>query len=314
MPTIFDDLVTIENDFTNLLRGILERQPSLLVPGLYRLAGIELKQRDLITAALRTQTVFAGANGRAIPDLLIETESFRCLIEIKIDPGLPLSEAQKQGYESCFSGPKRRYLGFLVPDNWQYKHQFEQIRSSDCSQLNTILSTWPELVKAIEPEVKKIGDPVLNEALLFLSETFEAHKMTPKEESSLAQWPNDTVSALRKLELTLQQAKKIFASRGLGTEFEKPSFDEHGFYLKQDGVYLLWIGIWSKAPAPLSFGYNTSHPRWRKLSPTAPPDRVNDGYLLWKLLPETWDDASLLVQQVSRFLEEASEPGGPVIP
>jgi hypothetical protein len=303
MSTIFNSVVTKENDHTNLLRNIMERHPRTAAAVLSYLLDRNVSEVEATSFEFRTQHSFSGVNGREIPDILVEGPSFRCLIEAKVDPALELTDGQKGGYQGCLEGKGERHISFLVPNDWKHAADVEQVRSLLPANVFVHTSYWRELIGTLEDASKSLADDVLSEAIRFWKWRFELEHMTPQERESLNSWSGEKYTAIRKLEKTVIQAKGLFDARNFETELEASYSDGYGFYVKRAQKYLLWIGIWAKSPTPLSFGFHTTSSRWLRPEklPSAPMN-AQDHYL-WPLEVETWDDPEKVYAKVTSFLE-----------
>jgi hypothetical protein len=167
MSTIFDSVVTKENDHTNLLRNIMERHPKAAATVLSYLLNRNVSEVEAASLEFRTQHSFSGVNGREIPDILVEGHSFRCLIEAKVDPALELTPGQAGGYQACFMGNGERHLSFLVPNDWKHTASAEQVRTLLPDTVSVRISYWRELVRRLDNVSKSLTDEVLNEAISF---------------------------------------------------------------------------------------------------------------------------------------------------
>jgi hypothetical protein len=296
--------VTKENDHTNLLRNIMERSPNVASVILTYLLNRDVTEDEAGSFEFSTQHSFSGLNGREIPDILVKGKGFRCLIEAKIDPALELTDGQKRGYPACFIGNGEQHLSFLVPSEWKHAASIDQVRRllSD-KTVSVCTSYWRELIKNLEAVSKSLNDEVLNEAIRFWKWRFEPNPMTAQEREFLNTWSEEKYSAIRKLEKTIDKAKGLFDARDFKTEPERSDIRTYGFYIKRGGSYLLWIGIWTKSPTPLSFGFHATAPNWLRpaLLPSA-PSTAND-YHLWPLESETWDEPEKIFEEVKSFLE-----------
>jgi hypothetical protein len=150
MSTIFDSVVTKENDHTNLLRNIMERYPKAASVVLSHLLNRNVSKDEAASLQFKTQHPFVGANGREIPDILVEGHNFRCLIEAKIDPALDLTSGQKRGYKACLTGSGERHLCFLVPNDWRHASSVEQVSALLGDTVSVRASHWQELVGKLE--------------------------------------------------------------------------------------------------------------------------------------------------------------------
>jgi hypothetical protein len=130
--------------------------------------------------------------------------------------------------------------------------------------------------------------------------------LTDQERESLKSWRIEEFSAFRKLEQTVDKAKKLFNEGGLETESETAYSDGYGFYLKRGRAYLLYVGIWAKAPAPLSLSLRTASSIWLRPA-SRPPEALTSpkapDHLFWSLEPEAWDDPEKIHAKVKSFLE-----------
>lgn len=303
MSTVFDSVVTKENDHTNLLRNIMERHPKAAAAVLSHLLSRDISEVDAASLEFTTQHPFSGFNGREIPDILVEGRNFHCLIEAKVDPVLELTDGQKRGYRDCFPYTGDCHLSFLVPNEWKHIASLEQVRTVLPSTISIHISYWRELIRRLEQVSKSLTDEVLNEAINFWKWRFQLEHMTPQERESLNPWTEEKYSAIRKLEKTLAQAKGLFDARNFETELGTSDTDSYGFYIKRGRSYILWIGIWTKSPTPLSFGFHSKESNWLRPGelPLAPSTAYD--HHLWPLESETWDDPEKIYAKVNSFLQ-----------
>jgi hypothetical protein len=308
MSTIFDNVVTKENDHTQLLRNIMERDPKAAKAVLSYLINRDVPEVEAASLEFRTQCLFLGVNGREIPDILVDGSGFRCLIEAKVDPTLELTDPQKAGYQACLEGDGERHLAFLVPSDWKHTASAEQVQKLVPSNVRVHTSYWRELIERLDTISVPLADDVLIEAIRFWKWRFQLEQMTTQERESLDSWSAERYSAVRKLEKTISQAKGLFDARGFETELETSYTDSYGFYIKQAPKYLLWIGIWTPAQVPLSFGFHVNSRRWLRPAnhPSAPINVQN--HLMWPLESETWDNPEKLYAKVKSFLDTYPTP------
>ena len=302
MTTVFDSVVTKENDHTNLLRNIMERHPKAAAAVLSHLIGRPISEVEAASLQYTTQQSFAGPNGREIPDLFVQGRDLHCLIEAKMDPTLELTEGQKSGYRGCFPDYGDCHLSFLVPSEWRHVASIDLIRDLLPDYIAVHSSSWRGLIRELEQTSQSINDAVLDEVISFWKWRFQLEHMTPQERNSLDIWTEEKYSAIRKLEKTLTQAKGLFDARGFETELETSDTYSYGFYVKQGRMYLLWVGIWTKAPAPLSFGFHSSKMNWLRPKLLPLTSYTAHDHHLWPLSAETWDEPEKLYEVVSSFL------------
>jgi hypothetical protein len=304
MATVFDNIVRKENDHTNLLRSVLERHPKAAAAILsHFLAPRQVSEIEAASLQFRTQHTFIGADGREIPDIIVEGPEFTCVIEAKVDPLLGLTAGQMRGYAGCFTRPGERHLCFLLPDRWKHLQSLNEVRAGLPPDVSLHICDWRKLIEHFEKYSAQISDEVVYEAIRFWKWSFEIDAMTSKEQESLYPWSSEKYSAIRKLEKTVSRAKALFDARdNFKTELETSDTYSYGFYLKQDESYLLWVGIWTKAPAPLSLGFHSTKGDWRRPKQLTESSATADGYYLWPLELETLDDAEKIYSQAKSFL------------
>jgi hypothetical protein len=309
MSTIFDNIVTKENDHTQLLRNIMERDPKAAAVIMSYLIGRDVSEVEAASLEFRTQCLFLGVNGREIPDILVEGSGFRCLIEAKVDPTLELTDRQKAGYQACLEGDGERHLAFLVPNDWRHRAGAEQVQSLVPASVRVHTSNWQELIEKLDIISVPLADAVLIEVIRFWKWRFQLVQMTTQERESLEFWSAERYSAIRKLEKTISLARALFDARdNYETELETSFTDSYGFYLKQAPKYLLWIGIWIPSQVPLSFGFHAKSRQWlRPANHPSAPISVQD-HLMWPLGAETWDNPEMLYAKVKSFLDAYPTP------
>jgi hypothetical protein len=303
MATIFDSVVTKENDHTNLLRNLMDRDAKAAALVLSFLTQRYISETEAAKYSYRTQQAFAGPDGREIPDIVVDGEGIRCLIEAKIDPELGLTPNQLDGYSRCFLPDRENYLCFLVPIDWKHYQDAKEVEASlESKNIRVSLHHWPALISEIdqEPPDGPNGE-LLKEIVSFWKWRFEICPMDQNERDFIKTWSGEKYRAVRKLEKTVDQAKKLFDARRSKTELET-DVTTYGFYIKRDSSYLLWVGIWDLAPGPLSYGYHIDKPDWIRPKSLPPSAVTASKYHLWGLGPETWDDPELVYSNVELFL------------
>jgi hypothetical protein len=306
MLTIFDSVVTKENDHTNLVRNLMDRSPKVAAVLLSCLTQQKVSEVDAAKFVYRTQQSFAGPDGRQIPDIVVIGENLQCLIEVKIDPELELTPKQSEGCASCFlTEREQKHLCFLVPNDWKHALDVPQIRNAlQNRNVRVHLCHWHHLISKLAESVVNTEDDLLKEVVSFWKWRFEISQMTPEEREFMETWSGEKYRAIRKLEKTVDQAKKLFDARQHKTELET-DVTTYGFYVKREDVYLLWTGIWDLASAPLSYGYQLDSPHW--LKPTSiPPGGTTvpkNRYHLWAFPPEAWDNAEIVYGHAVSYID-----------
>ena len=305
MGTVFDRLVTKENDHTTLLRNLMDRHPKLAAAILSSIVGRPVEDSEAATFHYYTQQLYISPDGREIPDVVIAGNNFHCIIEVKIDPNLDLTEGQRRGYTNCFLDQAIQSLTFLVPNDWKYADSIEEVRVKHSPRTTVTLLCWERLIAIAQDVSKMHPDAILSDAVEFWKWRFQSIRMTEEERQSLQEWSRSRYIAIRKLQKTIDQTKKLFDARDFETNSWLADTDEYGFFIKRGGKYLLWIGIWAKATAPMCFGYSAGKSTW--LKPTFQPEHPIDGeggFYHWLLESDHWDDPEKICSRVSSFMEK----------
>jgi hypothetical protein len=317
MATVFDNIVTKENDHTQLLRALMERHSGVACAVLSHLMGQNFTEELSATLTFAAQSSFVSEFGREIPDLVVTGSGIHCLIEAKVDPSLELTEAQRRGYKHCFPQAEGcyKYLCLLVPDEWKHWASFQEVQDALPSEIKCRITSWRQLIKALEAASMASSDPLLLEALRFWKTRFEVEPMTTEERQVLQSWSESLYAAVTKLEKSVTQAKALFEARNWQTELETDT-QSFGFYLKQANAYLLWVGIWTKAPSPLCIGVNARKGGWIRPrdfadAPAKTPDLI---WHLWPLDSTAWDDAQRIYDDVTAYVETQYAAGQRALP
>lgn len=305
MESIFETIVRHENDHTNLLRNILDRYPNAASVILTYLLGAKESPWDASKYEYTTQSHFHGDDGRAIPDIQIEGPGFRCLIEVKVGVTVPFTKAQQEEYAGCFQSGIENHLCYLVPaERRDYPGQHKDREGANGTQIH--YRDWGSLISLLLDELKLRPDAVLLEAATFWERTFAVVKMTENNMSFLSAWNGENYIAMRRLEQTVDQARKLFDVSEFETEAEMAGVSEYGFYLKRGKRYELWVGIWAELDTPLLFGFHQKSISWRRPCNHPQPELTFKNYDLWRLGAETWGNPALLFETVKAFRETLS--------
>jgi acetolactate synthase regulatory subunit len=131
---------------------------------------------------------------------------------------------------------------------------------------------WAALIVKLAGELEVRPDAVLLEAAIFWKRTFSVVKMTEDQMSFLSNWNGENYVAMRNLERTVDQARKLFDVSEVETEAEMSNVREYGFYLKRGKRYELWVGVWADLNAPLLYGFHQKSTSWSRPTPRPTPD------------------------------------------
>jgi len=306
VESIFEAIVRHENDHTNLLRNILDRYPKSASVILNYLLGANESPWDVSKYEYTTQSHFYGDDGRSIPDIQIAGPNFRCLIEVKVSVSVPFTKAQLDGYASCFQSGMENHLCYLVPsERRDYQNAPRDRVGANGTKVH--YRDWTGLVRLLLDELRLRPDAILLEAATFWEQMFTVVKMTETNMTFLSEWNGNDYIAMRSLERTVDQARKLFDISEFETEQESIKVGEYGFYLKRAKRYELWAGIWvdpdspSDLDSPLWFGIRQMGTGWRQPHPRPQPDLAYKKYDLWRLGPETWGNPVKLFETISAF-------------
>lgn len=198
MDTVFDNIVTQENDHTHLLRYLMERHSGIAAAVLSYLPRREVSEVEALNLSFRAQSFYSSELGREVPDLVIEGPNFYCLVEVEVDPSLELTAAQRNGYVSCFPTTLNggHYLCFLVPNEWKHMAWGERVSRALPISIRSSVAHWRQLIHALENASASISDQILSEAIRFLKRRFEVEYMTDEERQVLTSWSESTYGAL----------------------------------------------------------------------------------------------------------------------
>ena len=148
--TIFHKLVTDENSTTELLCNLMRFSTfrRAILPVLLDNTLAE----DITFEQIETQADLAGA-GQA--DLLVRTESFCAILEVKATSWRSLTEAQERHYVTYLAAQPQPYrsLAFLIPNDWMHVSALEQIfetTRSSIPEVHTHIAYWTEVLDVIE--------------------------------------------------------------------------------------------------------------------------------------------------------------------
>ena len=306
MATVFDRIVFKENDHTNLLRNLLDRNARFAAAVMSEVLERSVTESESAALTFDTQQLFVNDVGREIPDVVITGDEIHCIIEAKIDPFLGLTEGQQNGYRACFVDKKEGALTFLVPDDWKHRTAVDTIRAQYQSQIRVNRLSWSRLIEIGERVSDERPDEVLSDALQFWKWRFQSTLMNADELKVLNGWSPTIYTAIHKLEKTVDQARKLFDARGFTTDPEGGGVEYHGFYIKNEGRFLLWIGVWTEAKIPLAYGYDfRDKATWVKPSEKpANPVTTTKNFYLWGLSSDCWDKPESIYRDVSAILKK----------
>jgi hypothetical protein len=259
--SIFENVVRYENAHTQLLCNLMERSKSFRSLAFLFLAGTDLPNGDIV---IHTQRKLED---NSCPDVKMSVQSSASedlLVEVKVRIDCPLTTAQKLGYR------KPSTLVFLAPKGWK------RIADIPCGSK---VKLWNDLAMELAGWLEKNDQlkmdplyPLLLEFQQLLDLEFPTIRLTASEVQMLATAQRkDVISVALKLTRIVEDLNHHFDGLAIGdvvltVENCPRTNSEYGFYIKAEGKYLLWIGMWSEADLLLGTGYQDK-PDWRASKP-----------------------------------------------
>ena len=270
MKSIFHNLVTKEDDFTQLLCNLMERLDdfrasilSLFLPEAYA---------SKITAEQIRIQGHLGEDGR--PDIEIATCDLYAQIVVKIDLRRELTQSQKvepdpeaelKGYLVHLSKrPEReRRLLFLVPKHWDSLQGLENSIAHQKNALSTSgveigIKYWEDVLNVINHGNPTSSNPFVEEFRNLLAERFGPITFS-MEDIHLFENAWHTV---RQMQTLIDQIGKKGKALGYTVKTSKTK-DEYGIYFgNPGGNEQLFVGMWAlfcqEHGFPLCFGVQNS--------------------------------------------------------
>lgn len=269
--SIFQDVVSEENKFTELFRNYLKFDS-------FRLEFLNLIegdfQKELIRFASFDTQFSIKKHGQ--PDIVCSAEDVEILFEIKITPHTTLTDKQPKSYLQYLnrhSNANYKALILIIPCNYLFEDEYEK-RVMDFfnknQKTNIITQTiyWEAIIEKIEKAKYTISNPIVNEYQKYLKSWFSLYPtifthqhidtmFNKKFPSSLSNLFNIIENICRDL-----KNKKYIVNPKRGINYEEwDEYDfEYGFYIPLPSANTFWFGMWmnhwQKTACPLSFGIN----------------------------------------------------------
>ena len=255
---LFCNLVTDEDSTTELLCNLM-RFAAFRQPALSSLFGNPLAGEATFDQ-IETQSDLGG-RGRA--DLIVRTEVFCGILEVKVTPWRGLTEKQERNYMAYLAGQPQshRALAFLLPKSWSHLSALEEILTNcppSFSSIGTHIAYWDEILDIIEAADLPSMSPIFSEVSSLFAARFKPVlvKFSFAEVSML--FNKNLPGALAKLDSILTEFQEKTSSFRPEPSARPKRFwpeDEYGFYFKNgSGNQALWFGIW------MSFWQQTGYP------------------------------------------------------
>jgi len=253
--SIFTKVVKNENSTTELLRNLFQEKPFL--DKFLDLFLVKNSISDITFGDISTQ--MHSPEGR--PDIVIDNENCRVLVEIKTKSNTDLTNAQNKGYKGVFNERNsiERYLIFLVPKSYSScdkikKTIFPSIEKID---VNTKLVFWEDIIDLIEKERLDEQSPLLAHFNMLLREWYTPVRVdfSPGEIKSM--FTKNIPVVFRKLVEIVNSIDKNNTHES--SLYSPRDMSEYGIYFKDHKgenilFFGMWMQFWEEHAKPLCFG------------------------------------------------------------
>jgi hypothetical protein len=237
--TIFDGIVSDENDYSKLLCNLLNRSEKFRTAFLGFIHPRAASQGDFEAVPHREH------EEGGIPDITIRfANGTKHFIEVKANRHCPTTYYQNRAYGEPNS------LTFLVPIGY-------------CSEIPAGAERrfWNDLSSVIRNSEELNNNPLIQEFRMLIEKKFAAIQLAPDEAKRLGTYDK---KALASLVLTLPRAvdalqQHFDAVQVCGQKLEAVSDsedDEYGFVIKAGNQHLLWVGVWRSEGLLLAAAYD----------------------------------------------------------
>jgi hypothetical protein len=249
--SIFSKLVTKENDYTQLLCNLMQRDGVFceLVLALFLDKNVT---RLLKNARLSTQTHLP--NGCGQPDLHIKTPTLHVIVEVKTESHRGRTTRQEligkgRDYLSYLADQHKSgievALTFLVPHDWKFRQEMEDgitaLQEEGTEKRVPVKQVfWEQLLGCLSKEGAQSETPLIEEFRLLLAKRFGPIHFDPEEGKSMFT-PEFPMQSVLKLNALLEGVRKRAGNGATKLYSDK---EEFGFYLKKGVRELLFVGYW----------------------------------------------------------------------
>jgi len=202
------NLVTDENSTTELLCNLMKFEAFRL--SFLRLFLSDATASDLHWDDIDTQVELPSGSR---PDLQIKNERFIALIEVKVSPGLGLTQNQPTAYIEYLLSEDiaERWLVFLVPKAWAHRSSLNLLLQGHAGGVHTQIVYWEDIVNVIERDNLGATNQFLNEFCQLLVARVAARPVIFSAKEIPMLFSTEVPNALTKLQ------QLIDGVRGLGT-------------------------------------------------------------------------------------------------
>lgn len=257
--TIFDNIITKENSFTELFRNYMcyKSFRDLFLA----LANITSTKESIAFEHFTTQQ----SSNHCRPDIRISTEDIEIFIEIKVWDTY-LTDNQPIGYLQELEEINKSYksLILIVPYGYKYLHEYEQRKEQYPTSINCQTIYWNDIIKIIEQEEINVGHPILDEYLQLLKEWFQAPKIIINNSFLQSMNNKNTPDSILKLTKIINLIEGEITKRGISISKKRSFLEEYGFYVEGDNYSLFigeWFYFWQKSAYPLCISFKSTDDR-----------------------------------------------------
>jgi hypothetical protein len=236
---IFQNIITVENSFTELLCNILKYNQFRNI--LLKFIGIsDYENYDYDT---QYKTKYSQKNGR--PDFVIYSNDTCYFLENKISD-TPLTRNQPKGYlkELSTMNIKNKCLYFLLPRNYKYKNELDRrIEKYNINNIETKILYWENLFEELKDGGFLNENDVCREYYNLIKERFGY------EPIKFCKGDNDKMKKveigkyINKIEHVIYNIEGLIGTNGFKTKSSKME-GEIGFTVSNDKEELGWFGTW----------------------------------------------------------------------
>jgi len=274
MKSIFHKLVTKEDDFTQLLFNLMERN------GDFRANVLRLLLPDAPTSTITAEQIEIQVDLRNCgrPDIELSSHNLYALIEVKVDLSCRLTENQEiepnpavelKGYLAALSkrGEQERRLVYLVPRQWESLPELQQSVKDQKdahreSGIGISIEPWETIHDLFKRRDAGQHDPLVEEFIKLLAERFGPINFFGEEVQMLFSEGFVAWQTVRKLQTLIDQIGDRGKAQGYAIRTERTK-DEYGVYFRNpSGSKELWFGMWfpfsEQEGMPLCFGIQNS--------------------------------------------------------
>jgi hypothetical protein len=205
------------------------------------------------------------------PDIIIENEKNKFIIEVKTGKYTKLTGNQPIGYLNHLLNQKNenKRLIFILPEGYIYEKNINDIfvlfnNEHPSNEIEKQIVYWEDIIRIIESNELHELNPILNEFYKLLVMWYIPEQVTFDYSEIKTMYSSELPDILTKL------AKIVDEIYGKATSYE-PNFymqrkfppDEYGMYFNVAGdkgalFFGIWLSLWKEKKLPICFGVDDS--------------------------------------------------------